>query len=172
MRPAYYVVDAERSLPVPAVIRPATWEDFRKTEREHWQTSWLSEFIQQDALEKFALELSGTGQLLGLGAYRDMPEGVLVAVEYIESAPDSNPTQTQRRKFRGIGAALLAFGIQLSIDYGYGGAIYLKAKTTAIRAHYVRDFGAVPFSRADPYLLLIEGDAARDLFMQFLREEG
>lgn len=171
MQPAYYVVDSKHNLPVPAVIRPATQEDFLKTEHEHWQTSWLSEFIQQDSLEKYALELIETKDLVGLGAYRDMPEGVLVAVEYIESSPSSNPTQTLQRKFRGIGAVLLAFGVQLSIDYGYGGAIYLKAKTTAIREHYIRDFGAVPFSRADPYLLLIDGDAARNLFMQFLREE-
>lgn len=171
MQPAYYVVDSEHNLPVPAVIRPATQGDFLKTEYEHWQTSWLSEFIQQNSLEKYALELSETKELIGLGAYRDVPEGILVAVEYIESAPASNPTQTHQRKFRGIGAALLAFGVQLSIDYGYGGAIYLKAKTTAIREHYIRDFGAVPFSRVDPYLLLIDGDAARNLFMQFLREE-
>ena len=70
-----------------------------------------------------------------------------------------------------IGAALLAFGIQLSIDYGYGGAIYLKAKTTEIREHYIRDFGAIPFSRYDPFLLLIDGDAARELFSQYLEEE-
>ena len=70
-----------------------------------------------------------------------------------------------------IGAALLAFGIQLSIDYGYGGAIYLKAKTTEIREHYIRDFGAIPFSRHDPFLLLIDGDAARELFVQYLEEE-
>lgn len=72
---------------------------------------------------KYALELNGTKELIDLGAYRDVPEGILVAVEYIESAPNSNPTQTNSRKFRGIGAALLAFGVQLSVDYGYGGAI-------------------------------------------------
>lgn len=92
-------------------------------------------FIQQDALEKYALELYNSKELVGLGAYRNMPEGILVAVEYIESAPTSNPTQTRFRKFRDVGAALLAFGIQLSIDYGYGGTIYLKAKTSELREH-------------------------------------
>ena len=38
-----------------------------------------------------------------------MPEGVIVYVEYIESVPHSNPAQTGRlKKYRGIGAALLA----------------------------------------------------------------
>ena len=54
---------------------------------------------------------------------------------------------------------------------GYGGAIYLKAKTSEIREHYIRDFGAIPFSRLDPYLLLIDGEAARELFSQYLKEE-
>ena len=106
-----------------------------------------------------------------LQIFRHMPEGVLVYVEYIESAPHSNPTLAGRRKYKGIGAALLAYGIQLSIDYGYGGAIYLKAKTSEIREHYIRDFGAIPFSRLDPYLLLIDGEAARELFSQYLKEE-
>lgn len=117
------------------------------------------------------MEVNSTKELIGLGAYRDVPEGILVAVEYIESAPNSNPTQTNSRKFRGIGAALLAFGVQLSVDYGYGGAIYLKAKTSELRKHYIRDFGAIPFSHSDPFLLLIDGDAANNLFSKFLKEE-
>lgn len=171
MRPAYYVIDAATYKPVSAVIRPAVLEDFEKTERAQWQTSWLSEFIQQDALEKYALKLCDSKELVGLGAYRDVPEGILVAVEYIESSPDSNPTQTNSRKFGGIGAALLAFGIQLSIDCGYGGAIYLKAKTSELREHYIRDFGTIPFSHAGSFMLLIDGDAAKKLFSLFLTEE-
>lgn len=170
MQPAYYVVDTATGAKVQATIRPASQNDFLQTKNGQWQTSWMSKFIQQDALEKYALELNDTKELVGLGAYRDVPEGILVAVEYIESAPDSNPTQTNSRKFRGIGAALLVFGIQLSIDYGYGGAIYLKAKTSAIREHYIRDFGAVPFSHVSPCMLLIDGDAAKNLFSQFLEE--
>ena len=143
------MTDATTGIPVWAEIRKATQFDYKKTVEEQWQTSWLSDFIQTDSLEKYALEIAATGELVGLGAYRDMPEGVLVYVEYIESAPHSNPTLAGRRKYKGIGAALLAYGIQLSIDYGYGGAIYLKAKTSEIREHYIRDFGAIPFSRLD-----------------------
>ena len=171
MNPFYYVVDTTGGESIPATIRPATQADFVRTELEHWQTSWLSDFIQQNDLEKYALEVFETQELIGLGAYRNMPEGVLVYVEYIESAPQSNPTLTKNRTFGGIGAVLLAFGIQLSIDYGYGGAIYLKAKTSEIREHYIQDFGAVPFSRTDPYLLLIDGEAAQELFSHFLKEE-
>lgn len=171
MKPAYYVLSLDRTVQFAASIRPAVQSDFLKTEQEEWQTSWLTAFIQDEALEKYALETVETKKLVGLGAYRNMPEGVAVYVEYIESAPDNNPTRTKDRKYVGIGAALLAFGIQLSIDYGYGGAIYLKAKTSEIREHYIHDFGAIPFSRHDPFLLLIDGDAAWELFSQYLVEE-
>lgn len=171
MKIEYYVTDTVTGTPIAAEIREASQLDLEKTVAEHWQTSWLSAFIQAEALEKYALELTATRELVGLGAYRDMPEGILVYVEYIESAPHSNPTLAAHRKYTGIGAALLAYGIQLSIDYGYGGAIYLKAKTTEIREHYIRDLGAIPFSRLDPYLLLIDGEAAKELFSQYLKEE-
>lgn len=171
MKIEYYVTDASSGMPVIAEIKEATRIDFRKTIEDQWQTSWLTDFIQDKALEKYALKIATTGELIGLGAYRDMPEGILVYVEYIESAPHSNPTLATRRKYSGIGAALLAYGIQLSIDRGYGGAIYLKAKTSEIREHYIRDLGAIPFSRLDPYLLLIDGEAARELFSQYFKEE-
>lgn len=171
MIPCYYVIDAKTNKTIPAVIRRATKADFRKTISEHWQTNWQSSFIQSDELEKYALVIEGTKELVGLGAYRDMPEGVLVYVEYIESAPNSNPTMTESRAYLGIGAALLAFGIQLSIDYGYGGAIFLKAKTSDLREHYIKNYGAIPFSRRDPFLLLIDGEASQALFSRYLRED-
>ncbi len=171
MIPQYYVVNTADDRILLADIRKATIKDFRQTEICSWQTNWLSDYIQNPVLEKYALEIRETKELVGLGAYRNVPEGIVVFVEYIESAPDSNPTLASTRRYVGIGSALLAFGVQLSIDYGYGGAIYLKAKTTEIREHYIRDFGAIPFSRMDPYLLLIDGDAARALFMNYLKGE-
>lgn len=170
MVPVYYVLDALSGRVCPCEIRPAQQADYEKTVLERWQTSWLSAYIQQPELEKYALSIKETGELVGLGAYRDMPEGLLVYVEYIESAPAGNPTLTETRRYLGIGAALLAYGIQLSIDCGYGGTIYLKAKTTELREHYIRSFGAIPFSRRDPFLLLIDGEAAQKLFSRYLRE--
>ena len=135
------------------------------------QINWMSKYLQEPFLQKYALKIAATGELVGLGAYRNMPEGFLVYIEYIESAPHSNPTLSKNRKYRGIGAALLAYGVQLSIDSGYGGTIYLKAKTSEIREHYIRDFGAIPFSHREPFLLLIDGEAARNLLFQFMKEE-
>ena len=172
MYPAYHVIDLSTQTEVAAEITPAMDTDFHRTAQDGWQTNWLSDYIQNPELQKYALKISATGELVGLGAYRDMPEGILVYVEYIESAPHSNPTLSAPRKYRGIGAALLAYGVRLSVDFGYGGTIYLKAKTSEIREHYIRDFGAIPFSHRDPFLLLIDGEAAKNLLFQFMKEES
>jgi len=37
--------------------------------------------------------------------------------------------------------------------------------------YYIRDFGAIPFSRIDPFMLLIDGDAAYQLLAQYFKEE-
>ena len=45
----------------------ATAVDFEKTALEHWQTDWRTDYIQNAALEKYALEVDGTRDLVGLG---------------------------------------------------------------------------------------------------------
>ena len=121
-------------------------------------------------MEKYALENLETHEVIGLGAYRDAFEDNMIYVEYIESAPASNPTITNNRKYKGVGRVLLAYGIQISIDYGYGGAIYLMAKTSRIREHYIQKYGAFPYSHLNPHLLIVEGEAAKSVFFRFLKE--
>ena len=83
LQPRYYIIESQTSAKLPASIREATATDFERTAREHWQTDWRTDFIQDTTLEKYALELDATKELVGLAAYRDMPEGVLVYVEYM-----------------------------------------------------------------------------------------
>ena len=78
MQPCYYIIESQTGAKLPASIREATATDFEWTAQEHWQTDWRTDFIQDTALEKYALELETTRELVGLAAYRDMPEGVLV----------------------------------------------------------------------------------------------
>ena len=57
MKPVYRVVDIEENAAVTAKIRSAEQRDFLKTEEDNWQTSWMSDFIQDASLEKYALEI-------------------------------------------------------------------------------------------------------------------
>lgn len=103
MYPAYHVFDLSCSQEVPAEILPATESDFRLTVQDCWQTSWMSEYLQAPFLQKYALKIAATGELVGLGAYRNMPEGFLVYIEYIESAPHSNPTLSKIANIAALG---------------------------------------------------------------------
>lgn len=62
MKPVYYVLSADGVTQLTADVRPAVQNDFLKTEQENWQTSWLTDFIQDEALEKYAMEIAGTGE--------------------------------------------------------------------------------------------------------------
>ena len=55
MKSVYYVLSANGRAKYAANIRPASHRDFIRTEKESWQTNWLSDFIQDSALEKYAL---------------------------------------------------------------------------------------------------------------------
>jgi len=95
----------------------------------------------------------------------------------MESQPDSNPRITAERdtrKYSGIGRALIAFGIKLSADNGFGGNITFEAKTTALAQHYERDFHAIrlpDFDKDSAPRYLITGKAAQTIFSTYLREE-
>lgn len=66
--------------------------DAVQTEKEPvWQTSWLSDYIQDNAFEKYALKTSN-GELVALAAYEILENDVMVHITYIESQPESNPT--------------------------------------------------------------------------------
>ena len=108
---------------------------------ERRDAEWQARALAQDAYHMCAAAEDGT--LCAIAFY--WVHGGELFLEHLAVASEL--------RGRGIGAALLAFGIQLPIDYGYGGAIYLKAKTTQLREHYMRNYGAIPFSRFDPFLL-------------------
>ena len=76
----------------------------------------------------------------------------------------------EKRKYRGIGRLLIAFGIKLSVDNGFGGDVVLEAKTTKLAEHYAKDFGAVKLpslSSAAPRFIIAD-EAAKRIFFSYL----
>ena len=75
--------------------------------------------------------------------------------------------------YRGIGRALIAFGIKLSVDAGFNGDVTLDAKTPELARHYERDFGAVRIpgrdSSAAPRYLICD-ESAQMIFIDYLEE--
>ena len=115
------------------------------------------------------------GELVALGAYQISGRKAYVYIQYAESAPHSNPTMTekQERKYYGIGAALIAFGIQFSIDNGCRGDVVFDAKTDELAKHYAENFHAkrIPgISSGGLKRFMLADEDAWALFSQYLSD--
>lgn len=153
---------------VPVTIAPMTAEDAAHTLNQ-WQTSWDSEFLSDGYFDRYAAKVGD--ELIALGAYEILQNTLVVHIVYMEAQPESNPTMDGGSpKYTEIGRMLIAFGIKLSIDNGFGGDVVLRAKTTELARHYTKDFGAVrvpDFSSSAPRFLIAD-EAAKRIFLTYL----
>lgn len=136
-----------------------------------WQSDWTSTYITQSDCLKYAVRTSND-ELIALGMYELLDKALVVRIVYMEAQPASNPTLCAgERKYTGIGKLLIAFGIKLSIDNGFGGDVILEAKTDALAAHYRDDFGGILLPSFDDGAprFLIQGEAAKNLFFSYLK---
>lgn len=151
-------------------ILPMTEQDAKRTnEIPEWQSSWTSEYLLDPRLEKYAVKRGD--ELIALGAYEVQESALVVHIVYMEAQPESNPMIAgKNRKYSGIGRLLIAFGIKLSVDNGFGGDVVLEAKTSELARHYEEDFGAVrlPIFMSSAPRLLIADEAAKRIFFSYL----
>ena len=157
---------------ISVIIRMMQQSDAERTKKKPvWQTDWTSEYIETSLYEKYAVE-TADGELIALGMYEVLERALVVRVVYMESQPESNPTLAgAKRKYSGIGKLMIAYGIKLSIDHGFGGDVILEAKTDALAAHYQDDFGGIELPAFDGGAprFLIQGEAAKHIFFSYLK---
>ena len=171
----YIIRNADESI-IPVVIETASPEDLAVTHQDPvWQTDWESDYLANPAVKKYAMRTLD-GELIALAAYQIAGRKAYVYILYVESAPHSNPTLTEKtgRKYYGIGAVLIAFGIKYSIDNGCRGDVVFEAKTDELARHYARDFGAkrIPSqSSGGPKRFMLADEDAWTLFSKYLSEE-
>lgn len=168
-----YIWDAQNRK-ISVTMHRATRKDLEITKSvPQWQTDWTSQYITSSDFDLYALKTK-EGELIALGAYEIRDGNLGVHIVYMESQAQSNPTRSQTIKYRGIGRALIAYGIKLSVDAGFNGDVTLDAKTPELAQHYERDFGAVQvpgriYGSAPRYLICDE--AAQLIFTDYLKEE-
>ena len=151
-----------------AEVRSATSEDFKNTTA--WQTQWTTPAVAAMP-NKVALRRADTSELLGLMSYDINESGLAVEIIYIESAAHSNANLLNRtgeqKKYIGIARALFAYAVKVSLDAGFGGVIFFRAKTTELRSYYMKEFGAVPLGQYDPFRLIVWEDAAAEILAMY-----
>lgn len=78
-----FIVDAGDNQKIGVKITRMKKTDAAQTEKEpHWQTSWMSEYIQSNSFEKYALK-TADGELVALAAYEILENDVMVHITYI-----------------------------------------------------------------------------------------
>ena len=162
----YYVIESATGKHINIEVDAASKDDLEITQ-SGWQTVWDTDFILDPQKEKYVAK----SENIALGAYRVREGSVAVYIAYIESQPESNPTLTKQKKYQGIGKAMIAFGIQLSIDANCNGVVVFEAKTDELEQHYIRDFGARPVASLypdGPKTFMIADQAAKDIFSSYL----
>ena len=165
-----FVVD-HSGTKVPVNMFGATEQDIEKT--DSWMTYWGSDYFLDSKHENYAMK-SKDDELIALVSYEIMKNRLVVHIVYMESQPESNPVITQDRKYRGIGKALIAFGIKLSVEHGFGGDVILEPKTDELKAHYVNDFSGIvlPSFKGDiPCSILIADNAAVNIVSEYIAQE-
>lgn len=164
-----FVLDAVSEEKIPAVVRPATENDFAST--RNWQTNWKS-FFAAGLPNKVALSCTETGELLGLMSYELDQSGLAVEIIYVESARHSNANLLRaeggRKRYVGIARALFAYAAQVSFDHGFDGVLYFRAKTTELAEYYSKEFGAIAPMRYDPFRMLLLEEAAAKLVSDYV----
>lgn len=153
---------------IPAETASATLTDFQST--SDWQTLWTSQAVASMP-NKVALRRLDDKELLGLMSYEINTKGLAVEIIYVESAAHSNANllrQTEsKKKYLGIAKALFAHAIKVSVDAGFDGVIFFRAKTTELRSYYMKEFGAVPLGQYDPFRLIVWEDAAAAILSEY-----
>lgn len=166
-----FVLDAQSDEQVPAYVADATDEDLKAT--KDWQTMWLTNAATQMP-NKVALHRTDDGELLGLMSYEINDQSLAVEIIYMESARHSNANllrqEGTQKKYFGIARALFAYAVDVSIDAGFSGVLFFKAKTTELLEYYIREFGARQIGSYDPFRLVIWEDAAEKIILDF--EDG
>ncbi len=165
-----FVVQSRTSEHLPVTIRPATRQDFQQTSQNKWQTNWNSKAVKAFP-NKVALERSDTHELLGLMSYSCDDSFLAVEIVYLESHPESNSNllriTQQPKAYIGIAKAFFAYAVRESLAHGYDGVLVFKAKTDTLLEYYIREFGARPVSRYDPFRLVLWEDAAQKLISEY-----
>lgn len=171
-----YIIRCADNKAVQVDISSASADDIATTHSSPlWQTDWDSPYLANPAISKYAMK-TPDNELIALAAYQISGRKAYIYILYAESAPHSNPTLTEKaeRKYCGIGATLIAFGIKYSIDNGCRGDVVFDAKTDELANHYAEDFGAkqiASLSSGGPKRFMLADEDAWRLFSKYLVEE-
>ena len=140
----------------PTFFEKATKKELAKL--KGWKFDWLDASL--DNAEIYKLCIVGDKNIQGLIAVTDFQRDMAIYVNIAESAPHNFGKQ---KKFNGVGGHLFAIAVQISLQKGYGGFVFMDAKNIELVKHYSNTLGAVLLGRPHPYRMFIDEESAARL---------
>lgn len=166
-----YVIDAETNQNIDVYMGEAREDELRST-ISGWQTDWTSDYIRTPSFMPYALRTEDE-QLVALAVFEEQRNHFILHLPYMEAHPESNPNLTSKKRYKNIAHAVIAFGVALSANLGYGGAVTLEAKTSELLKYYVKEFHAAVLGSggvAQAARLLIADESALRAITRFTLE--
>lgn len=151
-------------------ILQTTFSLAQKSELEKlkgWNFDWLSNDLKN--AEIYKLNVVGDNTIQGLIALTKFAHDQAIYVNIAESAPHNIG---KNKQYAGVGGHLFAIAAKRSVDFGYGGFVFLDAKNEELVQHYKNTLGAILLGHPHIYRMFIDESAAQKLLSIYtLKEE-
>ena len=139
-------------------IIPTSFSEANRTELaalRGWNFNWLHPNLRNATIYKLTTRIDDTIQ--GLIALTEYPRDIAVYINIAESAPQN---LGKNKHYFGVGGHLFAIAAKQSMEWGYGGFLYLDAKNMKLVNHYKKALGAIHVGGVHPFRMVIDEDAA------------
>lgn len=123
-----------------------------------WNFKWSE--IPLNKYEIYKLNAENDDRIQGLVAIENVVPDKAVYVKIAESAPHN---LGNIKEYLGVGGHLFAIAVNRSFELGYGGFIYMDAKSRKLAEHYSKILGASFIGSPHPYRMAIDEQAAARL---------
>lgn len=132
-----------------------------------WEFDWT--IPKKNGFAVRGIKAVGDDRIQGLVALKPDSKNYAVYIDIVESAPFNNPHNKKyvSKEYAGVGGHLFAEAVRESINQGFGGFVYFKAKANLID-HYQKELGAV-LVNPKVSMMAIDERSAKILYDQYYK---
>lgn len=123
-----------------------------------WNFNWIDDELKSAKVYK--LTLLNDSKIQGLVALTDFSKDKAIYVDIAESAPNN---LGREKEYYGVGGHLFAIAVEQSVKLGYGGFVFMDAKSDELVLHYTQTLGATLLGMPHQYRMFIDEEAANKL---------
>lgn len=132
-----------------------------------WEFDWT--IPKKNGFAVRGIKAVGDDRIQGLVALKPDSKNYAVYIDIVESAPFNNPHNKRfvSKEYAGVSGHLFAEAVRESINQGFGGFVYFKAKANLID-HYQKELGAV-LVNPKVSMMAIDERSAKILYDQYYK---